>query len=94
MISDRVAKQLSEIGQAFELTLSDDPTVDLLKGLALAFIAFEALNATGAPVTLEGRLLVRDAILRAFREGIIIRSKIDPRDLDLEILSIYGYRRE
>ena len=76
--------------KALGLPESGDPTLDCVLYLSMAHGAIERLKELGVDTTLNAQPLVVPAVVRAYREVVHIRSRVNNDWLDTDAYSRYG----
>lgn len=88
----RYASTIDEVARLFQGRdyPSDDPTLDALIHLALAFRAMQRLKEKQVDLTFQNCPLVIPSIIKAYRELIFIRSRLQVSWLLTDIISKFG----
>lgn len=86
----RYGSDISLIGKIVPFEQTNDPSLDLLYGLAFAHAAAKRLESLGYSLTLGASPIVLPTIERAYREAIHVRKDISDPWLSIDRISKFG----
>lgn len=87
-----ISAPLSAVSQQLSVPLrSNDPSYDVIFGLALAYDAAQRMKDAGVDLSLAGQSLLFPFIERAYREALYVRAHRFPSaDLDVSNITKFG----